>query len=226
MFIAASIILLSGVLFWASYDISLGVYVRSLCRKHGVEREVALTFDDGPDADMTPRALDLLREFNARATFFIIGEKASEYPDIVRRIVAEGHSIGIHSYSHKWNFPLRSAARIAEDIERCGKELEEITGERVRLFRPPFGVTNPMVGRAVRRTGVISVGWSIRSFDTIKGDRRKVARRVSRQLHDGAVVLLHDNRPGADELLESILCELKERGMRTRTIEELFNLNS
>ena len=93
------------------------------------------------------------------------------------------------------------------------------------MFRPPFGVTNPMIAKAIKKAGLISVGWSIRSFDTMGHEIDRVTKRVTRQLAAGKVILLHDNRPQADLLLENLLKEIDKQGLKTVTVEELFNLN-
>ena len=108
---------------------------------------------------------DTLRAHGVRATFFLIGSKAELHPEIVRRMAAEGHAIGIHTWSHTPGFPMLRSGAMAADILRCRESLREITGVETDLFRPPYGVTNPMVARAVKRTGSRCVGWSIRSLD-------------------------------------------------------------
>ena len=223
MYVAAVIIAAGFVLFYCSYQIRLGAYVRTLCRNRAAGRVVALTFDDGPDPEMTPRVLDLLRERGVRATFFLVGAKAERHPELVRRIAAEGHDTGIHTWEHAAGFPMRSSWAMTADILRCRESLREITGVETDLFRPPYGVTNPMVARAVKRTGSRCVGWSIRSLDTLRQrSREAVARRIRRRLGDGKVILLHDDRPGAERLLAMVLNDLQRGGYRTATVCELF----
>ena len=187
------------------------------------EKYVALTFDDGPWPETTEQLLDGLAERGAKATFFLIGSKAELHPEIVRRMAAEGHAIGIHTWSHTPGFPMLRSGAMAADILRCRESLREITGVETDLFRPPYGVTNPMVARAVKRTGSRCVGWSIRSLDTLRQrSREAVARRIRRRLGDGKVILLHDDRPGAERLLAMVLNDLQRGGYRTATVCELF----
>ncbi|MGL5958236.1 MAG: polysaccharide deacetylase family protein [Phocaeicola sp.] len=226
MFIAILLfcLLASAALFYASYSISAGFYLKSLCCNYRAIDAVALTFDDGVNPDTTPEVLQVLKRHRAKATFFLIGERAEAYPDLVRQIVAEGHTIGNHSYYHRWNFPLGSEEKIEEEMSRCQMILEKITGERVSLFRPPFGVTNPNVARAVRKSGLQSIGWSIRSFDTMGHEKEKVVKRVLRQLKPGKVVLLHDDRAVTPLIVEQLLEEIEKRGWRAVTVQELFSL--
>ena len=174
---------------------------------------------------MTPRVLDLLRERGVRATFFLVGAKAERHPELMRRIAAEGHDTGIHTWEHAAGFPMRSSWAMTADILRCRESLRQIAGVETHLFRPPFGVTNPMVARAVKRTQSRCIGWSVRSFDTLlRRSREAVAERIARRLGDGKVILLHDDRPGADRLLRLVLDDLKRRGYGTATVCELFKI--
>ncbi len=210
---------------WASADVGSGIYLRCLCRKKGCDPIVALTFDDGPDEVMTPKVLDVLKEWNVRATFFIIGSKAEQWPQIVARMVAEGHTVGNHTYTHASAFPFFSAERMRTELRRTQQVVERITGKRMRLFRPPFGVTDPTIGRIVRSEGLQGIGWSIRSLDTLRNrSREAVCRKISRKLHAGAVILLHDRCEKADELLRCVLTEIKARGYELETIDNLFSI--
>ena len=113
-------------------------------------KSVMLTFDDGPHPDYTPMVLDVLRERGVKAVFFLIGENAIENPQIVRRIADEGHMIGIHSLRHTPEFTISSKKLVKRDLNATIKILEELTGGKIKLFRPPYGVTNPSVGGAVK----------------------------------------------------------------------------
>ena len=171
--------------------------------------------------------LDVLARHGIRATFFLVGERAERCPDLVRRIVAEGHTIGNHTFTHSGFFPLRSRARMTDELERTRRLLQALTGRCVRLFRPPFGVTNPQVARAVRTGGYTTVGWSVRSFDTVaRTPRHKVLARVVGRLHPGAVVLLHDRCEGADRLLEALIGAAAERNYRFETVDRLFKIEA
>jgi peptidoglycan/xylan/chitin deacetylase (PgdA/CDA1 family) len=181
---------------------------------------VALTYDDGPDPESTPALLDLLREYGARASFFLIGDKARAHPEIVRRILAEGHVIGNHSQAHSlWtNFFWRGAMH--REMARCQDTLKEITGDSPILYRPPFGLMNPFVEPALTELNLGLIGWSIRSLDTVRTD---AAERVRRRLKSGAIVLLHDGGIPKDRVLATsreILDELSTRGLTTTTISK------
>ncbi|MBQ2842640.1 MAG: polysaccharide deacetylase family protein [Alistipes sp.] len=223
------VILLLGVLaalVWASADIGSGVYLKALCRAESADKVVALTFDDGPDADSTPRVLDLLKRHGVRATFFVVGEQARQNPELIHRMVAEGHTVAGHSYYHLPQSTLWSSQRYTEELFRCNDVVARLTGLRMRLYRPPFGVTNPPIARAVKNLGLIPVGWSVRSLDTITKNRDRVVDRVMRGLRGGDVILLHDRLENSEELLEKLLTALRTQHYTTATVDELFKIEA
>lgn len=210
--IPAAALLLAVALFYASYSIRAGVYVKALCRKRTDRKVVALTFDDGPHPEHTPRVLDVLKDKGVRATFFVTGENAARHPEILRRMVDEGHSVGNHSWSHTPRFPLLGRGDMAADMERCAEAVVAAMGRTPAMFRPPYGVTNPTVAKAVKAGGYTVVGWSIRSLDTMDIPREKVVRRIGRRLKNGAVILMHDDRPESARLLAMVLDMLRSEG--------------
>ncbi len=216
-------VVLLVVLFYMSWSISLGVYLRSICHNREKEDCVAITYDDGVDEILTPQLLDLLDQYGAKASFFVVGERAVKHPDIVRDIVKRGHTIGNHSMCHKGTFPARRTDVIYNEIEECNNTLEGIIGAKVEYFRPPFGVTNPMVGVAVRRAELQSIGWSIRSYDTMNHSVDVVKERVLREIKGGDIILMHDNREGVLQITEQILIFLHRGGYRAVVIDDLLN---
>ena len=202
----------------ASADMSTGVYLKAFCKARLGRRTVYLTFDDGPEPGCTERVLDVLKRRGAVATFFVIGSRVHGNEAVVRRAVEEGHRIGLHSYCHSSTFPLFRDGRMKADLESCASVLEDAAGVSTDIFRPPFGVVNPVVARTVRSLGLKTVGWSIRTFDTSliarENGQERILKRISRRLDDGAVILLHDRLPHSDELLEKILDMLDNAGLR------------
>lgn len=163
------VIVLSITVFmvWASASIRSGVYVRAFCREKTDRKVVYLTFDDGPHPPETERVLDVLREHGARATFFLIGSKVSGNEAVLRRMLEEGHALGLHTYSHAGTFPLLSFDKMLADVNEGKRAVESVAGKKISLFRPPFGVTNPTIAKVVRTLGLQTVGWDVRSFDTM-----------------------------------------------------------
>ncbi len=212
--------------FYASYSISSGVYLKTYCRKETDEKEIALTFDDGPDATHTSRILDILKERKVEAAFFCIGSKVEENPQLVARMQEEGHLIGNHSYSHVNTFPVFPAEKMIADLQRSDDAIKAVTNQPVRFFRPPFGITNPIIKKALRSFDYYTIGWSIRSLDTSIKDAGKVAERIIKRIRPGSVILLHDPLPHSEEILVKVLAYLDENDYTIKRVDKLFDINS
>jgi len=171
------------------------LYGRTLT--HGSDpRQMALTFDDGPNDPHTMHLLDVLAKHNARATFFLIGKYVRQRPEVARAILAAGHEIGNHTDSHP-NLVLVSAKRLRQELADCGKALEDALGGKVTLFRPPFGGRRPNVLRTARGMGLSPVMWSVTGYDWSAKSAGQIVKRVSGQVgsrsgQQGEIVLLHD----------------------------------
>lgn len=205
--LTAAIVLAVGVLgFWvyASASISSGVFIDAQCEIEPSEG-ILLTFDDGPDPEMTPKVLDVLDRHGQKAIFFVIGEKVDAHPEIVREIVRRGHQVGNHTYSHSPYANFLGREHLEEEIRKCGDAVERACGVRPTLFRPPLGICTHFMASALRNTGYRAVGWSVRSFDTCDDPREEVLERVVEEMEPGAIVLLHDRLERADWLAESVL---------------------
>jgi peptidoglycan/xylan/chitin deacetylase (PgdA/CDA1 family) len=155
-------------------------------------REIALTLDDGPDPDVTPRVLKLLDDYGIKATFFCIGRKAEQYPDLCREIVARGHAVENHSQQHRHHFSLLGPSGFAREIRAGQETLQRITGTTPRFFRAPAGLRNPFLDPVLARLGLQLTSWTSRGFDTQTGDAAKVLMRLMCGLRPGAILLLHD----------------------------------
>lgn len=224
LIIIVSIIILFFI--WASADIRSGVYLRCICKGNRKEKVTAFTFDDGPDPVHTPKILNILKENNIKATFFLIGSKVEVYPEIVKRIYDEGHLIGNHTYSHSARYTLWTSNRIYEDIQRANDRIYKTIGQRPTLFRPPFGVTNPLIGNAVKNR-FKCIGWSLRSFDTIKHLKRdKISKRIADSIKNGDIVLFHDDREQSEVLLTLVIDEMKKKGIKVVPLDKLININA
>ena len=199
---------------------------------HGLRgsRRVALSFDDGPDPETTPAVLDALREYRARATFFVIGRALEAHPELGRRMAAEGHAIGNHSWQHsRWqNF--WSAARLEREIARGDQAVAAVTGaDAPILYRPPVGLKSGELGHAAWKRRLTLVAWSLHSRDTRLADAESIARRVLERVQGGDIVLMHDGhdlpgrrRPLCAPALRLILAGLSERGLECVTVPELL----
>lgn len=208
-----------------SFQIKWNYHLQSFNHNYKTsENHISITFDDGPNLDFTPKVLSLLKENNAKATFFIIGENAEKHPEIVRQIFAEGHSIGNHSYSHSKNFGFFSAEKVAAELIQTNSILKKITGKNVNMFRPPFGVTNPNIKEALKKTGHFSIGWSKRSFDTTNLSEEKILKRITSTLKKGDIILLHDTSAKTVAVLEQLLLTLRSHKLQSVPVDRLLEI--
>ncbi|WP_080840622.1 polysaccharide deacetylase family protein [Cohnella massiliensis] len=201
-------------------------------RRGRTEREVSLTFDDGPDPKYTPQLLDLLREHGAKATFFVVGAHAEKYPELVKRIYDEGHDLGIHNYVHKSNWVMRPRT-VKRHVQRTSDILEGITGAKPRFYRPPWGIIN--IFDFVRRGSLQIVLWTSMFGDwKVKVGADNLYAKMKEKLGPGQVFLLHDRGdtlgadPGAPantiEAVRRILEDGRKLGLRFVGIGEMMEL--
>ena len=205
-----------------SVRINSGFYLEALCRGNTKEKIVALTFDDGPDEIYTPRILEILEKHQIPACFFIIGKKAEERENILRLAISKGHIIGNHSYGHHFFFDFFGRKKMERDLLKTDEVIMALTGMKPVLFRPPYGVTNPVLARVVHKIGYKTTGWSIKSLDTVLTDEDKIIERTKDRLHPGAVILMHDNRAITAGVLEKIIVMIKKEGYRFVELKALI----
>lgn len=191
-------------------------------------REVAITIDDGPDPEVTPRVLDLLDAAGAKATFFCIGWRARENPALCRDIVARGHQVENHGDSHSKAFAFFGPARMRADIAAGQSTLAEITGCTPRYFRATAGLRNPFLDPVLHRLGIKLAAWTRRPYDTRCGDPDTVFERLSRDLGPGDILLMHDGhaartadgQPVILAVLPRLLATLRERQLNPVTLND------
>lgn len=180
---------------------------------------MALTFDDGPTPVVTPRVLDILASKHIKASFFLVGKNVAGHENIVKRMVAEGHEIGNHSWSHP-DFSKLSPAGVAAEIEAAQKAIVNAGAPVPYLFRPPYGSVNPMV---LSNAHMLIARWDIDPNDWQPKDSNKIAEEVITHASPGSVILLHDVQPRTAEALPIIIDKLKTQ-YRFVTMSELFDL--
>jgi len=184
-------LLITAAGLWPRSDL-LGPNWTRLPAQSAARGEIAITIDDGPDPEVTPRVLEVLAAFEARASFFCIGERVTRHPDLAREIVRRGHSVENHSQRHRRSFSLLGPWRMAAEIARAQECIAQVTGETPRFFRAPAGLRNPFLEPILERLKLQLVSWTRRGFDTVNADADDVYHRLSRSLVDGDILLLHD----------------------------------
>lgn len=226
MFPLLAIIIWLILLTIGSVNISSDFYIKAYCKGKNSEKLIALTFDDGPDAVITPKVLAILEKYHIQAAFFIIGEKAKKNSALLKLIIGKGHLAGLHSYKHGFFFDFHTKKKMEQDLLKTEDVIMCNTDKKPLLFRPPYGVTNPALANAVKNLGYYVIGWSVRSLDTTIKDAEKVSKRVIRKLHPGAVILMHDTQNITPEALEKVITRAKEEGYRFVGLEEMFGIEA
>jgi peptidoglycan/xylan/chitin deacetylase (PgdA/CDA1 family) len=185
---------------------------------------IALTFDDGPDRKLTPRLLDLLAQHHIHATFFVVGENAAQHPDILQRAVREGHEIGNHSWSHP-NFGKMSDESVRSQVKRTEETIENATGARPTLLRPPYGSVTARQKRWLREDmGYEIILWDVDPLDWKNPGPSVVTNRILKETRAGSIVLSHDIHAQTIEAMPQTLRELEEKGFRFVTVSELLKM--
>jgi len=177
-------------------------------------REVSLTFDDGPDPDVTPRVLDLLDRYHAKASFFCIGENAAAQPELVKEIARRGHSVENHSYRHHRAFAFFGISRLKREVDAAQSTVASITGRAPVFFRAPAGFRSPFLDSVLAPRGLRYVSWTRRGFDAVSTDPRRILKRLTRGLAAGDVLLMHDSAPVVLAVLPALLEQLSARGLK------------
>jgi peptidoglycan/xylan/chitin deacetylase (PgdA/CDA1 family) len=205
-------------------------YGRSFTGPARDSRQLALTYDDGPNDPYTLRLMEVLARHEVRATFFMIGRYVQERPDIVREVAKAGHVIGNHTFTH----PLlifKGASEIRRQIETCRRALHDAVGEHSNLFRPPFGGRRPAVMRIARQLGLEPVMWNITGYDWNAPSVGHIEQKVSRRVEGGNVILLHDGghlQMGSDRsrsvtATDRLLARYKAEGYEFVTIPQMMD---
>lgn len=209
-----------------SFSLSIGYFVRVASSGSTNIGTIAITFDDGPIAGKTEKILDVLNQHSVKAAFFCIGHRIHENADLAKRIHQEGHILGNHSYWHKNSFDWQSAKKISEELKETAIAIRETTGRSPLFFRPPFGVTNPMVAKAARQGNYSVIGWSVRSFDTVIRNKERLFERVTRKLKSGDIVVFHDYSEAMLAILPKFIAHVSTSGLKIVRLDELLQANA
>ena len=204
----------------ASARIQMNFHIKAINRGNKEKAKVALTFDDGPDEKTTPAILEILEKHKIKAAFFCVGSRIEKNREILKQISDSGHIIGNHSWSHAFLFDFYLPRKMRKEIEKTDALIKEITGKQVKFFRPPYGVTNPFLAKALKRTGHTVIGWSLKTFDTVK-EKDFVLKKIESRLCNGDIILLHDTIPQTVELLDDAIRLIKDRGIEIVGLDEL-----
>ena len=211
------------ILLIGSSLIFLNFHVKAYCNNpFETEQNIAITFDDGPSPN-TLLVLDLLKKYEVKATFFCIGKNIEKHPELLTKIIQKGHIVGNHSFSHSRFFDFFRKKRVLQEIENTNELIQKITGKKVRFFRPPYGVTNPSIRKALEVTKHQVIGWNIRSMDGLIKSESIIYNRIINRISPGAIILMHDTTLQSVNVLEKVLLFLKENKYKVVSLEQLLN---
>jgi peptidoglycan/xylan/chitin deacetylase (PgdA/CDA1 family) len=197
-----------------------------ICQGNSDKKQVALTFDDGPDARSTPALLEVLRAHEVEAAFFVIGKKVTAEPTIANQILRGGHLLENHSFAHSYATNFFPAKKLTADLTAAQKVIEKSTGTTPRYFRPPVGLSNPNTFRVAEALRLKVIGWNIRSLDTRSTDPEQIVARIVKRLRPGAIILLHDGNIPAERLVATVkllLAKLREHGYEVVRLDRMLS---
>jgi len=211
---------------YGSVIIDSNFHVQAHCHANTSEKVIALSFDDGPNREYTPQVLSILAQYAAAATFFVIGKNIQGNEALLQQIDSDGHSIGNHSYTHSFFMDFNSLQGFKDELNQTAESVFNIIGKRMRLFRPPYGVTTPKLAQASKELNYSVIGWSIRSFDTTAASEQFITRRVQTQIKPGAIILFHDRSDKTLQVLKQTLNFAKQNGYKIVTVEQLLKIKA
>lgn len=216
----------SLITFYGVYYIRAEYFMPIYCKADTQENVIAITFDDGPVAGKTDLVLNILKQNNVPATFFCIGKNIKTNPDLLTRIIDEGHIVGNHSYTHHTFFDMYSSERMYQELAETNKLIENTIQKKVKLFRPPYGVTNPGLVKAIRRGSFLPIGWNVRSFDTMAKDGVKLMEKVTKHLRPGQIVLFHDTLEVTIDSLQLFIDSVQQQGFKIVALDKMLNIKA
>ncbi len=215
----------SLVLFYGSYYVGSNFFMKVLCKANTQEKQIAISFDDGPAKKYTAEILQVLKANNVPAVFFCIGKNIAGNEDLLKQIKDEGHIIGNHSFSHHFWFDLFSTKKMLNDVGLMSETVRELVGVIPKLFRPPYGVTTPNMKTVMSKNGLTAIGWNIRSLDTVIKGEEKLLQKISNQLKPGSIILLHDTSKTTLAILPRFIELAKNKGYEFVRIDKLLNVS-
>jgi peptidoglycan-N-acetylglucosamine deacetylase len=202
-------------------ELAQGLKFGKLMRGNSLKKQIAITFDDGPHPKYTPQLLAILRQHQVKATFFVVGEMAEKYPELIQAEIADGHLVGNHTYHHV-NLTKIPVGYVATEIQACGDVVKNITGRFPHTFRPPGGDYNPQVAEIVDALGYTMILWTDDPGDYASPGEKVIEKRLLPRLNNGGIILIHDGVQQTVDLLPWLLQELKAKGYQCVTIEEML----
>jgi len=224
VFLLFIIVVHIGIVLYGILNLDFNYFFDSITAGDGLKKEIVLSFDDGP-LNQTRALLSILAQEKTPAIFFCVGKNIDKYPEIVKEIAQDGHIIGKHSYSHDHKFDFYSSEKVLAEINQCNEAIFKIIGKRPLLFRPPNGVSNPMIAKALLASKLKSIAWNVRTFDTQITDVDKLYKQTIKKIKPGAIILMHDTMPNTRNLVSKLITYCNETGYEIVALDKLLNIN-
>jgi peptidoglycan/xylan/chitin deacetylase (PgdA/CDA1 family) len=222
----ALLIVYGLALFYGCYYVGSNFFIKVICSAKTDKKVIAISFDDGPDEANSPQILHLLKKNNAKAAFFCIGNKIAGNEAILRRTCDEGHLIGNHTFSHHFWFDMFPSKKMAIDMQMMSNATYNVIGKMPKLFRPPYGVTNPNLKKAIVNGNYTPVGWSVRSLDTVIKNESRLLNKVVKKVNPGAIFLFHDTSKTTLAILPAFLNYVQSNGYEIIRLDKMLNLQA
>lgn len=227
--VAANQALIAGAVMWPK-STWIGENVRRLPPASSANNEIALTFDDGPDPEVTPRVLDLLESTGHTASFYVVGERAVKYPHVIQHIVKRGHAVENHSHHHANGFAFYGSSRLHRELDAAQHAIADIAGSLPRFFRAPMGFRTPFLDPVIARLGLHYTSWTRRGFDSTAKNPMPVLQRLVTGLRAGDILLLHDGsmlstrreRAIVLDVLPELLKKISDNGLKSVTLRHAY----
>jgi peptidoglycan/xylan/chitin deacetylase (PgdA/CDA1 family) len=232
--IGAALALLAGaaLVMRIVFDTNSSFWAPTLWRAPRPTNTVALTFDDGPDPEFTPRVLQILAEKRVPAAFFVVGRRADAHPELLAETVRGGHLVAGHTYNHDLSFHFRLWGGVRKEITACNRAIVRAIGREPLLFRSPQGFKNPALGDVLREEGLTAVGWQVRGLDAIERDPEAIFQRIVRGAKPGGVIAMHDgggllgtkSRQPTLDALPRVIDALRASGLEFARLDALLDV--
>jgi peptidoglycan/xylan/chitin deacetylase (PgdA/CDA1 family) len=223
---AALILSYVALLAYGAWSLKSRFFLPAICSAKTALPQIAITFDDGPEPIVTLPLLDLLKRHGIKAGFFCIGKKIKGNEEIVKRMYHDGHVIGNHTYSHSTLIDFYNASAMKEELIKTEDAIGAVVNKKTVFFRPPYGITNPAISKAVSTAGYETIGWNIRSYDTLSKDPEKIFERIQQRLQPGAIILLHDNDLKIIQVVEKLIAYTQKNGITIVPLDQLLAINA
>jgi peptidoglycan/xylan/chitin deacetylase (PgdA/CDA1 family) len=217
--------LYSLILFYGCYYIGSNFFLPVICSANTTEKVIAISFDDGPH-EYTPKILQILQDNDVKAAFFCIGNRISGNEVILQQIHTDEHIIGNHSFSHHFWFDMFGSKKMLAEMQLMDSEVKSVTGKTPTLFRPPYGVINPNLKKAIIKGNYTPIGWNVRSMDTVIKDESKLLNKIIAQIKPGAVFLFHDTSLATIAILPAFIKQVKANGYRIVRLDQMLNIQA